>query len=577
MQHYFFHNFGRNRQLSFLLQRIGVLVFFCSFPNLCPAFEEPNDRLSEKQYTSRLKAADKQTFKNEFESEILLLLDREFMEAYSKFTSLADRKSFIDYFWKAQNPNPLTPENDRLLTHLQRRDYARTNFPQTSPPYFDKRGEYFIKYGKPRFRYRDLGGPRAIKSLVSIPQNYYSVKPNESWSYVNVAPNFVVHFAKEGDSYDEIDSLEDLITGNQRKGILIWYWIDLLKNRFWMSSLINETVTEIINIENQLLIANRGAPVVVDSRVTRVIQNDVFSFLKNTDYETQRASLDIPPMTYRPHVKNKYPMTYDVMQFRGPNGQTRLEIFLLSPLKKYIDRSIPISADLVDAEFSCLLRDELFNSVASSGQQRKFLTKFAEAEKLPSLVGNLTLFVAPQSLDLSLQVKNNHNDDLGFLNDSLDIRNFDDTNLIISDVQFYVEVTNVNQKQALPVMEKQNISVAPYPFEKVRKSLPLYCYFELYNLQSIGVNMEYEITYKISGDKSNVSIFEKFSKWVTGAKDPSISISHPQAINADTSQELIAIDLSKLGKGAYQLEVIVSDTKDSTVTARAQKEFILVD
>ncbi len=65
--------------------------------------------------------------------------------------------------------------------------------------------------------------------------------------------------------------------------------------------------------------------------------------------------------------------------------------------------------------------------------------------------------------------------------------------------------------------------LAPYPFNKVRKSLPLYCYFE------------------------------------------------------DISQELIAIDLNKLTNGAYQLEIVISDTKDKSIMASPQKEFILID
>ncbi len=65
--------------------------------------------------------------------------------------------------------------------------------------------------------------------------------------------------------------------------------------------------------------------------------------------------------------------------------------------------------------------------------------------------------------------------------------------------------------------------LAPSPFNKVRKSLPLYCYFE------------------------------------------------------DMSQELIAIDLNKLTNGAYQLEIVIADTKDKAIMASAQKEFILID
>ena len=100
---------------------------------------------------------------------------------------------------------------------------------------------------------------------------------------------------------------------------------------------------------------------------------------------------------------------------------------------------------------------------------------------------------------------------------------------------------------------------------------------DIYNLKSIGINNEYEITYKVYTVKTHVNIFKKFFKWVTGAKDFSISIVNTQPSTEDISQELIAIDLNKLTNGAYQLEIVIADTKDKAIMASAQKEFILID
>lgn len=46
---------------------------------------------NEKQYFNLLKAADEQTFKDQFEAEILLLLDEAQIKAYSRHSSLAER------------------------------------------------------------------------------------------------------------------------------------------------------------------------------------------------------------------------------------------------------------------------------------------------------------------------------------------------------------------------------------------------------------------------------------------------------------------------------------------------------
>jgi GWxTD domain-containing protein len=161
-------------------------------------FPQQHSRLdslkAEKQYLAALRTADDTAFKNEFETEFLLLLDAQQTQAYDSLATLGGRKAYIENYWKASNPNPLLPENDWLVDFLKRRAYARENFPAPEPPYFDDRGKYYLKYGKPSFRYWESGSP----------DNFY---PNESWSYENVARNFLVHFVKDGPAFRETDNI----------------------------------------------------------------------------------------------------------------------------------------------------------------------------------------------------------------------------------------------------------------------------------------------------------------------------------------------------------------------------------
>ncbi|MFQ5864801.1 MAG: GWxTD domain-containing protein [bacterium] len=527
---------------------------------------------TEEQYLTLLKAADEETFKQEFEAEFLLLLDDQLKKQYARARTLEACKSFIEYYWKAQNPNPLLPENDRLKDHLRRRLYARKHFPIDKPPYFDDRGKYHIKYGKPFFRFRDFGGPRSMLGLVTIPFNYYTVKPNESWSYVNVAPNYVVHFAEKDRAFREIESLREVIVDARRRGRLVWYWGDLLKRRFWMSSLVNNAVTELEDLETQILVANRGgAPVV---RSSNRIVDQMFRHLKQAEYEMSLAHIDVPPVTYDPiRAKNKLPFTDTIAQFRGPQDQTRVEVVVLSPLRHYVNRKNPIEIETIHIEFSSMLREQNLNPIASERLQRKFPAKLAVIEDLPNAVGMMTLLAYPQEVEFALQVTNERNGKIGFSEKPIHLRDFGGRNLMLSDLQFFVQVTNANQQQVLPVVEKRNINVAPYPFKSVSKSRPLYCYFEIYNLHSANFDNEYEITYKVMKDRGRENIFEKVSKSLLGSKDVSLSISYVQRIIDDTGKELIELDLSNLTKGAYILEISVSDTKDKKIGVSAQKEF----
>ena len=69
----------------------------------------------------------------------------------------------------------------------------------------------------------------------------------------------------------------------------------------------------------------------------------------------------------------------------------------------------------------------------------------------------------------------------------------------------------------------------------------------------------------------------KFSEWVTGKKDVSISTIHSRSIISDVSYELISIDFSSLKNGPYQLEITVTDKNSKSIIAQAQKEITIVE
>ena len=59
--------------------------------------------------------------------------------------------NFLRQFWKAQDPTPGTPVNERLIQHLQRMHYVETNFSRTNTQEAidTDRGRVYITYGPP--------------------------------------------------------------------------------------------------------------------------------------------------------------------------------------------------------------------------------------------------------------------------------------------------------------------------------------------------------------------------------------------------------------------------------------------
>jgi GWxTD domain-containing protein len=510
---------------------------------------------TEKQYLAALRAADETTFKNEFETEFLLLLNAQQRQAYDSLATLDSRKAYIENYWKASNPNPLLPENDWLVDILKRRAYARENFPAPEPPYFDDRGKYYLKYGKPRFRFEDAG-------------DFYTY-PNESWSYENVTHNFLVHFVKAGVVYREIDDLTLILIAGRRMAPekRAANWSVLAIKRAAVSPVFGRATAKLHELATARLHAaafpNSLTALTIEYAIPHTIQMQIADQAKLEVFKAR----EVAPAAAHDEINaiNKLQFTRDLALFRGPQGATRLEISLLSPLHKNLLKKFSRdSADTLRLGYRCLLRDQHFEPVAEDGMMSEFQAKWAATAKLPNAVGKLAVTAQPGENELTLQIKNVRQDKIGFSRQLLGIRDFRGDALMLSDIQFLTEVANANQRQILPVFTKLNTAVAPYPFEKIKKTIPLLCYFEIYNLKSSGISDNYEVVYKVISKKG-------------GDKSIAVSVSYTRPVTDDTAPELIGIDLRQVPKGAHRLEITVTATNNPNITSNIQKEIQIED
>jgi len=560
-------------------------------PSSTPPSNARDSIQTERQYFSALRAADSTTFQKEFEAEFLLILNQTLRQSYDSLKTIAERKAFIEYYWKASDPAPLLPINLRLTEHLRRRELARQNFPAGEPPYFDDRGKYYLKYGMPINRFEDPGGLRrvgffsstnyrAIQSQYSYkggPEEHYTVNANESWAYPNLARDFVVHFVKAGPTFREIESLTEVLASHQKKN-LAWQWSDLVKQRAAVSPFLGQTAQQIEQFESAVIsaAANPQRPGLLRAEVQSVNER-LMEVARRYENAATLARHDLPPTTNEPvKAVNRLAFQETIAQFRGPQGHTRVEITFLAPLQKnFVDQLDPLSVDTIAVEFAWMLRDENLDSLAAKRWQNTFPAKWAAAENLPNAVGRLSFLSPPQQVELALQVQSRRLDKLGYSQKTLAIRDFSGSQLLLSDLQLYAEVKNENQSLVLPTLEKQNLLLAPYPYLKVRKSMPLFCYFEIYNLRAAGVAESYEITYKVFSHLGRQSLFKKLSRLLTGGKETAVSFFQTQPVVDDASQELIALDLGNLASGAHRLEITVADANEAKIKASVAREIVI--
>lgn len=88
-----------------------------------------------------------------------------------------DRQDFLRRFWKQRDPTPTTPVNERQLEHYRRVAHANIHFAAPKldiPGWRTKRGEFYIRFGEPTVKWRELG---EVKMGVGL------VPPRWVWSY----------------------------------------------------------------------------------------------------------------------------------------------------------------------------------------------------------------------------------------------------------------------------------------------------------------------------------------------------------------------------------------------------------
>ena len=559
-----------------------ILIFNILSPTIVFPQQSIWDSLrTEKQYVAALDSADEITFRRDFECPFLLLLDNKQKEYYKDLKTIDDRKDFIKLYWKNWNPDPLLPENEWLLVFMQRCAYVKMNFSYSESPYFDDRGKYYLKYGEPYFRYRQLGGMETYNYISRRVRFYYEVFGNESWIYKfldeNMMDEIVIHFVNEGSHFREIErlddaiirvieSLDDAIIRPRRLERRLWCWSNMIKERaFMMNS--KHLINLIVSLEAEMK--------------SKVQKPDLILFKHKTQNEIEESicKKDFPLAIYESEKASNLLTFYDdIAQFLGPDGTTQLEVTILSPVEKNLVEHVSSSSlDTLNIEYRCMLRDAVFNPLAGDKMIMQFPLQIASRENLPNATGNLRVFVPPQQGDITLQLKDMRNDKIGYAKQPLTIRDFSGQELMISDIQFLIEVKKANHKQLLPVFEKGNIIVAPYPYENIHKSIPVLCYFEIYNLHSSGITSEYEIAIKVFSDKSRETAFKKFSNRITGKRDVTISLIHTRSVIDDTAKELISIDFGNLENGPYILEINVCDVKNKNISAIVQKQITVVD
>jgi len=561
-------------------------------------------------YIWLLKNCNQEVFTKTFEYPFLAILEDHLKDRYKNYKSLEERKSFIDYYWREKDPNPLLPENEYLKDFIQRCQHVQEKFSLSDPPYFDERGKYYLKYGEPSIRYTQESQTKIVdffqENMMNPESNgvehikikkflaamvgsgtdqylpiTYTIQANETWVYKfrqgDKETELVLHFIKEGDYCREVQSLEDVIIHPRLMKIRYFYWADLLKERATalQSHSVFRVYEDILEFEEEIRSAGDKGDYYPLYASSHDIMNPGKKFSQfNNDLEITHTTLkhDAPGTVFTSEkaVQTLY-FHYDVVQFRGSGHETDMVINYFSFLNNFNDDTQVSVADSVTLHYSTLFEDQMLEKVIERKSEHSYDIRRISELNLPYLIGGMNISLPPRPGRISLQVKDEGTQRIGFIKSNIHLRDFSTRELCISDIQFCQMIEDSLYRECAPVRTIEGISVIPYPYENINRSDHLFCYFEIYNIKTSGLTSLYSISLDVTTAKEQKSFMAKTTEVFHKTLENSISMDHTRSVEQDDSQELIGIDFSNLKKGNYILTIRVSDLEDSGIRAETKR------
>ncbi len=113
------------------------------------------------------------------------------------FEEEKNKGQFLVGFLKRLDPTPQTRENERIVDHYRRRDYAMRHFASSGTDTYDDRGSLYVRYGKPAVALEVPGRDRIRQSI--------------TWVYTLMDEDIPFHFILKGGEFMAADDIRDIV------------------------------------------------------------------------------------------------------------------------------------------------------------------------------------------------------------------------------------------------------------------------------------------------------------------------------------------------------------------------------
>ncbi len=502
------------------------------------------DKGTEAYYDGIVRLRDRKMWE-EIYAELEILMETE-EKIHFETLNMADKGILIRKIWKSKDPVPTTIENERLIEHYRRVNFARNTYPDVVPPYYDDRGKVYVKYGSPDNKY--------TSQMTSE-----GVKDNESWSYEkSIRRGLTFDFVKKGVSYYRVQSLEDATPTGLAGGLSQW---EVTRRLYVERADFSESY-------NMFLLLTHKT--VGDENPQETI-SDLLNIMINFNTERDSAQSAAPAEVYFHQQEEKQlPFVYNLSQFRGDQGESRVEVYLgvSNNRLEYQPKNDGVTTAL---KYHAVLQDSNYNDVFNESKEFGLRGKTRE-----ELTGTLFLhqenyYLKPGTHLLAIQLENPQGKSKGIYRNEFLARDFRGNALMVSDIQMS---SNITQTAGEGKFVKQGLNIMPYPYTAIRRQLPIFIYLEIYNLKfDVSGRTNYTVTHQVDMLEYKKSIFSKtfgaIGRLFKKGKKIGISTSYQQVKSESETFEYLSLDMGKLPVGIGELTVSILDNTSGESASRS--------
>jgi len=511
------------------------------------------DNIKEASYCYLLaleNAADEEDLEELFRDVKLLFTAQDNVQ----FQQRPHKGRYVMGFWRLRDPTPMTPENEHLIEHLRRVAHAETVFKSKTPDkLYDERGDIYIKYSEPEFRYQSAGDDATY--------------PNESWVYPwqvsERGGQLFYDFANRSTGFEIVPDLRYTLI---RGGLEYVEWVQLYRDRDWIYPEVYQRLWEKYNP------GKTGEFFTLDTELDRIATMKEFN------------EKDVPPTVYSYDYggERMFNIAYNYTCFRGQGGKTKIELYYLFPLGELFfepDRESKTMSTIV--EKAIIVRNINLEYLYVDKSDMKVQMDLTNDLTGRVSVGQTNFQISPTEMDpvMNIVFKNENSSSIGLYYNDLSPKNFNGSDLMISDIQFSFDIQSSSDRDQFT---KNGLRIIPHISEFAYKRALLFVYFEIYNLkQNKDGDVRYKVEYIIS--RKGAESIEEITQTDTlkiklpeslGKEKNYIAVSEDRTKKEKDTFDYLSFNLSTLSEGRYFFTVRVLD-KESGESAVSKRNFTL--